>query len=247
MLRRILFTAIISGLLGGVVVSIVQHFTTTPIILQSETFEGGSEPGDKHSLIKKGVTLIPPARAHGPHNGGEKPEAKSWAPDDGLQRTMYTCLANLLTGVGFALILTACFALSGGSINGRRGLLWGLAGFFIISLAPALGLPPEVPGAMAAALGDRQFWWFLCVGLTAAGLWVMVFRIGVPWAVTGIVFLALPHLIGAPVPDRIGGPVPPELAAHFVSASLATAAVFWCATGWLAGKFWNHFAAEKTA
>ena len=65
----------------------------------------------------------------------------------------------------------------------------------------------------------------------------MIFRSGAAWAVGGIVLIALPHLIGAPVPDRLGGAVPPELAAHFVSASLVAAAVFWCITGWLAGTF----------
>ena len=49
------------------------------------------------------------------------------------------------TGMNFALILTACFALSGRPVTGQTGVLWGLAGFAIVSLAPALGLPPEVP------------------------------------------------------------------------------------------------------
>ena len=75
---------------------------------------------------------------------------------------MFTFLANIVTGVGFALVLTACFALSKRRINGRTGVLWGLGAFAIVSLAPALGLPPEVPGARAADLTDRQFWWFLC-------------------------------------------------------------------------------------
>ena len=244
MFRRVFFTAMIAGVLGGVAVSMLQHFTTTPIIMHAETFEVGNKGGDERSFLQKGPRLVTPAHAHGPHTKIENLEAKSWGPRDAFERTIFTSLANVLTGIGFALILTACFALSGARINGRRGVLWGIAGFAIVSLAPALGLPPEVPGAKAAALGDRQFWWFLCVGLTAAGLWLMIFRSGVAWAVSGIVLIALPHLIGAPVPDRIGGNVPPEIAAHFVSASLVTGAVFWCATGWLAGTFWNHFEGE---
>ena len=54
----------------------------------------------------------------------------------------------------------------------------------------------------------------------------------------------LPHLIGAPQPARIGGPVPPELAGHFVAASLVTAAIFWCALGWLSGTFWQRLGAK---
>ena len=246
MFRRIFFTAVIAGLLGGAAVSVVQHFTTTPIIIHAETFEGGGDGApEKHGALKlkKGVTLISPAFAHG--DGAAADGGEAWGPQDGIERTLFTTLANVLTGIGFALILTACFAIAGRPVNGRTGVLWGLAGFGIVSLAPALGLPPEVPGAMAAELSARQTWWLFCVALTGAGMWAMIFRSGAAWVVGGIVLVALPHLIGAPVPDRLGGPVPPELAAHFVSASLVTAAVFWCALGWLSGTFWDRFSTEN--
>lgn len=246
MFRRIFFTAIIAGLLGGVAISAVQEFTTTPIILHAEEFENkgdGSATGHKHGARDHGISLISPALAH----GSEKDEAGAWGPSGGLERTLYTTLANILTGIGFALILTACFALSGRPVSGQTGVLWGLAGFGIASLAPALGLPPEVPGSMAADLASRQIWWFLCVGLTAAGLWAMIFRNGAAWTIGGIVLIALPHLIGAPQPEQVGGAVPPEIAAHFVAASLATAAVFWCAVGWLAGTFWTRLGAKTPA
>lgn len=245
MFRRIFFTAVIAGLLGGVAISAVQEFTTTPIILHAEEFEnkgGGDATGHKHGMRDRGISLISPAFAH-----GTAEEAGAWGPSDGLERTLFTSLANILTGIGFALVLTACFALAGRPVNGQTGVLWGLAGFGIVSLAPALGLPPEVPGSMAADLSSRQIWWFLCVALTAAGLWAMIFRNGAAWMIGGIVLIALPHLIGAPQPEKVGGNVPPEIAAHFVAASLATAAIFWCAVGWLAGTFWTRLGANKTA
>lgn len=244
MFRRIFFTAVIAGLLGGVAISAVQEFTTTPIILHAEEFESkGTATEHKHGARSLGLSLISPALAHGP----EKAADGTWGPSDGLERTLFTTLANILTGIGFALVLTACFALYGRPVNGQTGVLWGLAGFGIASLAPALGLPPEVPGAMAADLASRQIWWFLCVALTTAGLWAMIFRNGAAWMVGGIVLIALPHLIGAPQPERVGGSVPPEIAAHFVAASLVTAAIFWCAIGWLAGTFWTRFAAKPAA
>lgn len=246
MFRRIFFTALVAGLLGGLGISVVHEFTTTPIILHAEEFEGsGGDDAHKHSLRKNGISLIPPAHAHGPAKTAGSGEP--WGPGSALERTLFTTLANVLTGIGFALILTACFALSGRPVNGQTGVLWGLAGFGIASLAPALGLPPEVPGAMAADLASRQMWWFLCVAATAGGLWAMVFRNGAVWMVGGIAAIALPHLIGAPQPANIGGNVPPELAAHFVAASLVTAAIFWCATGWLAGTFWERFSDPSEA
>ena len=244
MFRRIFFTAIVAGLLGGIGISVVHEFTTTPIILHAEEFEnaGGSD-AHKHSLRGGDISLIAPAHTHGPEKTASGDEA--WGSGAGLERTLFTTLANIITGIGFALVLTACFALSGRPVTGQTGVLWGLAGFGIASLAPALGLPPEVPGSMTAELASRQMWWFLSVAATAGGLWAMVFRNGAVWTIGGIVAIALPHLIGAPQPERIGGNVPPELAAHFVAASLVTAAIFWCATGWLAGTFWDRFSSSE--
>lgn len=243
MFRRIFFTALVAGLLGGVGISVVQEFTTTPIILHAEQFENaGSSDSHKHSLQDRGISLIAPAHAHGPAETADGGEA--WGPGDRLERTLFTTLANVLTGIGFALILTACFSLAGRPINGQTGLLWGLAGFGIASLAPALGVPPELPGTLSADLVSRQAWWFLCVAATAGGIWAMAFRKGAAWMIGGIVAIALPHLIGAPQPESIGGNVPPELAAHFVAASLVTAAIFWCAIGWLSGTSWERFASS---
>ncbi len=160
---------------------------------------------------------------------------------DGIERTLFTSFGNIVAGIGFALMLVAGFALNGGEIDGRRGVLWGVAGFAVFSLAPALGLPPEVPGAMAAELVARQGWWLAVVAATALGLGLMVFGRKTVWIVLGVVVLAAPHIVGAPHPEKLGGPVPPELAAHFVAASLVTAAVFWVVLGWLSGTLYRRF------
>ncbi|MDA1323399.1 MAG: CbtA family protein [Proteobacteria bacterium] len=242
MFRRILITALLAGFLGGLGISVVQQFTTAPIIHHAEEYESKGAPGGhKHGVLDNGPnSLLLLAQAT------EMPPAENnvWAPADGLERTLYSTLANIIAGIGFALILVACIALSGRNVDGRTGVLWGIAGFAVINLAPALGLPPEVPGAMAAELGARQGWWLLCVAATAVGLWMLIFRHGAFWVVGGIVIMALPHLMGAPQPARIGGPVPPELAGHFVAASLVTAAIFWCALGWLSGTFWQRLGAR---
>ncbi len=39
MFRRILTVALVAGALAGIGISVVQEFTTTPIILHSEEFE----------------------------------------------------------------------------------------------------------------------------------------------------------------------------------------------------------------
>ena len=242
MFRRIFFTAILAGFLGGMGISIVHQFTTTPIILHAEEFESkGTTSGHKHSHLRgTGSPLLILADS----KDAAATDETGWAPSAGLERTLYTTFANILSGIGFALILVACMALAGRPINGRTGVLWGIAGFAAINLAPALGLPPEVPGALTAELGARQGWWFLCVAATATGLWMLVFRSGTLWIVAGIALMALPHIIGAPQPARMGGAVPPELAGHFAAASLATAAIIWCMLGWLSGTFWQRAEAK---
>ena len=236
MLRRIFATALLAGFLGGLGISIVHEFTTTPIILHAEQFENKSSAIDqKHSSIENPLLIL----AHG--GDAAKDGDQPWGPANGWERTLFTTIANIITGGGFALILVACFSVLDGNVNGRMGVIWGMAGFGVMSLAPALGLPPEVPGTLTAELIPRQSWWFLCVAATALGLWMLVFRKGVVWVVAGIALMVLPHIVGAPQPARIGGAVPPELAGHFAAASLVTSAIFWSLLGWLSGTFWQRF------
>ena len=58
----------------------------------------------------------------------------------------------MISGVAFALLLTAIYALlRPGQLHpdARTGAGWGLAGYAAFSPAPALGLPPELPGMAA--------------------------------------------------------------------------------------------------
>ena len=244
MTGRIFAVALLAGLAAGLAVSVLQHFTTTPIILHAETFEGKA-PGGGHAALDLEQRGLAGARVILAHATGdhakEGASTEPWSPEDGLERTLFTSLANVLTAIGFALVLTALMFMRGKPVSGREGVLWGIAGFCVVSLAPALGLPPEVPGAMAAELGARQAWWGFCALSTAAGLGLMVLgpRSWMPPA--GIALLALPHLVGAPQPEAVGGSVPPELAAHFVAASLVTAAVFWAFLGWITGTLAQRF------
>jgi cobalt transporter subunit CbtA len=240
MFRRILLAAVMAGLVAGLAISMVQEFTTTPIILHAEQFETAGATGSAGATGATGATGAPDQT-----NAPDTPAAEqAWAPRDGIERTAYTALANIVIAVGFGLMLIACFALKGGEIDGRRGVLWGLAGYAVFSLAPALSLPPAAPGSMAAELAVRQQWWLMAAGATALGLWLMIFGKGVHWIVLGIVVLAAPHVIGAPQPERIGANIPPEIAGQFAAASLVTSAIFWAVLGWASGTFYRRAATD---
>src|SRR5258706_524177 len=80
----------------------------------------------------------------------------------------------------FALVLAALFAFrTGHGVDGIRwheGLVWGLAGFTVFTLAPGLGLPPQLPGVPAAPLLSRQIWWVLAALAAAGGLSLIFLR-----------------------------------------------------------------------
>ena len=256
MFRKLFGAAFAAGIIAGLLITGIQQVTTTPLILHSEEYENGGH--DHAAAVQSDYVIIqtklfstrPSAGsetlflAHS-NSGteGHDHDDEAWAPEDGLERTVFTLGANITMGIAFALMLTAAFAVHGGEMSGRRGVLWAMGGFAMFTLGPNLGLPPEVPGSMAAELGARQMWWLGCAAATGIGLCLMVFGRKIGFVVLGILILIAPHVIGAPHPEEIGGGVPPELAGHFAAASIVVAAVFWAMLGWLSGTFYKRFEA----
>ena len=225
MLRRILLTGLIAGTAAGLFAAGLQHLRLIPLIAAAEVYEA--------------------AGAHAAHQHGQ-PEAApaEWEPAPGLERTGYTVLADVLAGIGFALLLAGGVALAqlrGYPVDARRGLIWGAAGFAVFALAPAIGLPPELPGMQAAALAARQEWWLLTAAATALGLGLVVFARPVALRIGGALLLLAPHLVGAPAAPPGASSLPPELAAQFATASLATAAMFWLLLGGISGWLYRRF------
>lgn len=231
LLRSLVFTSVFVGLIVGTVVTLVQYFGTTPLILAAEVYEV-SEPAETTSQAVD-------AHSH---------DAEAWAPEDGWQRNGATLVANILTAIGFALVLNGLMQAfgqgSGKAPDWRSGLVWGLCGFVTVMLAPSFGLHPELPGTPAAELADRQVWWIGTALATAAGLGLL-FLVRKPWAAAlAIVLIALPHLIGAPLPPHGETALAPaELSHRFITVATLTSLVFWALLGSLSGYFSRRFAA----
>lgn len=223
MLPRLLAAALLAGALAGILISFLQAFTTTPLVLAAEVYENAATP----ALWQADGAL------HLAHGAGELP----WSSAEAIHRSLLTALANVAVGVAFAMLLVAAFLVRQRPVDGRSGLVWGIGGFAAFALAPALGLPPELPGAAAAELGARQAWWLLAATATAGGLWLLLLAQRAVWNAAGAALILLPHLVGAPQPLAPASALPAELASHFVAASLATGFVFWALLGWLAGRF----------
>lgn len=244
MFRSIFFSAFGAALAICVGVSLLQAFTTEPLIFHAEEFEGSAAPHDDA------------AAAHAPSLGGwmaaqahettvaGADEAEPWGPADGLERTFFTVMANLVVGLGVSLMLLGLMVLKGDPIDVRTGLAWGIGAFFAASLLPALGLPPELPGTPAAEIVSRQTWWLLTAAASGAGIAAIVFSRQWWWIALGVALIVVPHLIGAPVPPSHDVSYPGALAGEFVVASLVVSAALWLLAGGVSGWLYQRFAAR---
>jgi cobalt transporter subunit CbtA len=245
MFRRLFIAAASAGLLSGLFVTLVHQVTTVPVILAAEVFEKAADEAapaaDAATTPAANAASTEESHAAHDHDHGNA----EWEPADGFERNTSTALADLLTGVGFALLLIAAYAVAGRAVDWRQGVYWGLAGFAVFMLAPSVGLPPEVPGTAAADLTARQIWWVATALLTAGGL-ALLFYVREPkplWVVVALALIVVPHAIGAPQPDEYHSAAPEALAHRFITATMIASLLFWAVLGALSGYFYKRFVA----
>jgi len=244
--RNVVFLAAIAGLVAGLLLSAMQAFQTTPLIMQAEAFENvpaASAAPDNHATSGHATSdHASSEQAAADHAAdGHTHDQTAWVPADGFERSFYTVVANVAVAIGFALLLVVASEFAGGLTGWRQGLVWGLAGFAVFSLAPGLGLPPELPGMPAADFSARQTWWIGTVAATAVGLALLVFGRSAVLAVIGVALIVAPHIIGAPHPASFETAVPVELHRSFVVAVTISTLVFWLALGAIAGALRPRF------
>ena len=93
--RRLVAVALVAGLIGGLALSLAQRWQVIPIIVQAEKFES--------LKVSAGDAAQVADDKHDKHD-------EDWKPSDGLERTLFTILSNVLTAIGFALVLVALIA-----------------------------------------------------------------------------------------------------------------------------------------
>lgn len=228
LLQRLFLAAALTALLAGLLMTGLHAWKAYPLIRAAEIHETAA-PIQSHT-----EQMV--------HDHGLGHDvAMAWSPEEGLERLTYTTLSNLLMAFGLSLVLCVFFHLFRVE-DWRQGMLWGLGGFIALHLAPAIGLPPQLPGMPQAELIPRQVWWWGTALATAGGL-ILLARYPFRWfGAAGILMLVLPHLFGAPSPPILDNPIPSGLANRFAAASLATNAAYWTAMGALAARFMTVFA-----
>ena len=195
MIIRLLSAALVAGFLAAVVATGLQLALTSPLIIAAERYETQASAAPR---LPSPASLI--VRVHGGHDHGTKDPsvaggeaAPDWQPGPGLPRMAFTALATLVGGVGYALLLGAVLARLRPRADPRDAACASpSAGFLAVALAPALGLPPELPGMEAAPLADRQFWWVMTAAATAMGLYLIAIRRAPITIAGGIVLLVAP-------------------------------------------------------
>jgi len=232
--RRIILSALCIGLLSGLLFSVVQYLGVSPIILAAEQYE---------------VVEVEAAPVQSSHHGEgvsavHHHDAEAWSPSDGLERSLFSLLSNVLAGIGFAAIALSimCQLQLKGLIKFSpvKGLLCGLAGFVAFFAMPGIGLPPEIPGIEAAPLENRQAWWVSTVIASGLGIGILVFAKG-SYKILGVLLMALPFLVGAPHPtgpefghtDERVVAILVNLHQQFIVASGVANLIFWLALGLL--------------
>ena len=226
MFQKFLITSLFAGAAAGLIAGILQLIFVHPVLLHAELYESGQ--------------LV--------HFGAEAVSAHPDLPGFDVVRDVMSVVFTMLTYTGYTLILVALMSIAeerGAQIDGRTGILWGIAGFVTVHFAPGLTLAPEVPGAAAADVGARQVWWWSTVVAAGIAMWLLAF--GRNWTMWGVavILLAAPHLIGAPEPDIFTGPVPTELGALFAARAFGVGLVAWVLVGSFAGYFWQREGARE--
>jgi len=226
-MQRIVMAALLAGALAGCAAFVLQMWQTTPLIQHAEIFETGEAPAAGHGEGQA---------AHSHDHGGA-----AAGGDGDFSRHALSLLADVITAIGFGFVLVGAMALSGREVGWRGGIIWGLCGYAAFYMAPAFGMAPELPGMVAAELGERQTWWLSTAAATAVALALIFFADGVIWKAVAALLLVVPHAIGAPHPVMEPGNVPAELAAQFAVASLVVTGLFWMVLGGFGGYFYHRF------
>ena len=219
MFSRILVSSLFAGALGGFIAGLLQWFFIQPVLLHSELYEAGvlKHFGNLASSAQQDLDKLQPIR------------------------DILSILFCMIIYIGYAILLVSAMTLhqlkSNTIISFHQGLIWGISGYIIVHLSPAISLPPEVPGVAAADLQSRQVWWFVTIFLTAIGVWLIAFNSKIVLFILGGSFILAPHIFGAPEPTSFTGPAPTEIGALFASRALGIGFISWAVLGGLSAVF----------
>jgi len=254
MIRQIFLTALLTGLLAGFVLTSLQSVKVIPLILAAEEFEGGE-------IVTYGSNDSSHQETKADHHNGEivtehshenddkatkshSHDEEAWGPADGYERLFFTFVANVFLATGWSFLLCAVY-MNVKDITVAKGIIAGIVGYLTFFALPSIGLSPELPGTLAAALEHRQAWWIAAVLCSAIGFTVLFFSRNRAYQLAALALVLLPHVIGAPVPDVHGGTAPEVMFDSYVNATFITNGIFWVILGAISVTLFKKFEPQE--
>lgn len=228
MTKTLLSGGVIAGAIAGLVVAVFQFFLIQPLIVEAERYEA-------RELVLTGIDRALPASAPNPVEVTSQDMQEAEGMEGPLVRNGLTVLALILTWSGFGLLAGASLMASRSRPGGETisATTLALSGFAALTLAPATGLPPELPGMVAAELADRQLWWLATVAMTAAGIFLAAGLQSWQGSLLGLTLILAPHFWGAPLSPVSTATVPPDLAALYGARVLSVNLIGWLALAFI--------------
>lgn len=191
----------------------LQSISVIPLIHQAELYEN----------VAEGQASL--------HNGHmQEAGSPEWQPAEGAERLVFTWLANACIAAGFALMMTGVMAIRPPKTS-AQSLIYGLCGYYVFFVAPALLLPPELPGAESSDLGVRQASWLITVILSCSGMALLVSARFWWVRVLALLVLSAPFMWLDAHPSMYSSAVPHPLIAQFAWMTGVTNLVFWLFLG----------------
>jgi len=198
-------TAVLAGIAASLVLTLAQRWLLLPLLVEAENY----------------------------FNAARLPDSFQITHTFGQHRALLMALANLAISLGYGLLLASAMSLRGAA-GAFRGLLWGLAGYAIFILSPAITLGAGLPGEALADLTHRQWWWLFSATATAVGLALAAFAAQGRIRLAGVLLALLPLIMGAP-PAQGESLIPAQLAQDFRTMRYLTGLVFWLILGLITG------------
>ncbi len=249
--RNIVFTAILVGIISGLIYGVFQQSQLSPIIYAAEKIEINQSIQNNHG------------HEHDHAHEHSSLSQTALSPEKGSERVILTLLVNVLTGISFALVMLSLMAVhdlksSKPKIDALHGVGWGAVAMLAIFVAPALiGLQPKVPGTVAAALEQQQAWWLFAVIATVLGS-AFLYYAPLKLKMIGLVIVLLPQIAASSLPFSLWVPVAfettdpvavaalNELSQQFYLMSAIGSALFFLVLGVISGFLVNKFIKLET-
>lgn len=230
MTKTLLSSGLIAGAVAGLVMALLQFWLVQPLIVQAERYETGELVLQVTDAPSKTTVIA----AEEPATVGDAHPDMGARNSLDVSRNFQTMLFLVLTWGGFGLLASAAVA-AVSAVGRTQHVSWpgiALIGFTAFCLAPALGLPPELPGMPAADLEARQVWWISTAIATCAGAGLILLWYKPRALLAALVIGLLPHVVGAPILDEhLTAVVPPELSSLFSARVIGTNLVGWIVLG----------------